>query len=290
MSNSHILFKLSNTNSKENYPIYNHEMLKLPIFKEDNDDKLCSNQNNLIDESYSSKITSFLKSNEITTKETNNQEIKNNLDIWEKKAGDIKANSFAIKIPKEEGKEQKEDKKCGRKRGGSKTKGQHSKYSDDNLRRKIKHLSLSIIKDFINDKIKEIYHGNIGQGMAIKKLLCIKHQQKSNINVEYNKEFLNKTLGEIFSDDLSSKFTNYPKEHNRNLIKALTNEEDESKRTYFNRLFNLTFLDGLEHFRGSQIHKELIGLEGYHKVLENLFLIKNLLSQFCYNLKLAILN
>ena len=52
------------------------------------------------------------------------------------------------------------------------------------------------------------------------------------------------------------------------LIKSLTHEEDESKRSYFKRLFNLTFLNGLEHFRGSQIYEELIGLKGYHEVLE----------------------
>ena len=266
---SSIIFKVSNYTNKENYPIY-HEMLKLPIFKEDTDEKLYNNQNNQVDESPAPRNILYLKSSEITTKESNNQEIKNNIVINEKKTGDTNTNLFAIEIPLEE-EDKKERIKCGRKRKGMESGGQHSKYSDDNLRRKVKHIVLSHILDFMNDKIKEIYHGNIGQGMFIKKLLIINHQQKANINVKYNKNFLTKTLGDIFSDDLSNKFTNYPKDHNRNLIKTLTNEEDESKRIYFSKLFNLTFLEGLEHFRGSRIHEELIGLKGYHEELEKYY-------------------
>ena len=272
MSNNNIIFKVTNSNYKENYPLFNQEMLKLPIFKEDTDDKLSKYQNNLVDESHVPKHILFFKINEISTKETNNQEVKNNRVFKEKKIADANDNFFAIEISGEEEEKKKEEKKKEEKKVGRKRKGQeagvhHSKFSDDNLRRKIKHIVLSDLQFFINKKIKEIYHNNIGQGMTIKQILTLNHEQKKNINVQYNKDFLVKTLGEIFSDDLSSKFTNFPKDHNRNLIKSLTNEEDESKRSYFRRLFNLTFLDGLEHFRGSQIHEELIGLKGYHEVL-----------------------
>ena len=268
MSINNILLRVTNSNFKENYPIYNHEMLKLPIFKEDTDDKLYKYQNGLVDESHVPKNILFFKINEIATKETNNQEVKNNIIINEKKIGEVNDNFFAIEISREEEEKKKEEKKCGRKRKGQEAGVQHSKYSDDNLRRKIKHIILSSIQIFINRKIKEIYNDDIGQGITLKQILTINHKQKKNINVKYNKDFLNKTLGEIFSDDLSSKYTNFPKEHNRDLIKSLTNEEDESKRSYFKRLFNLTFLNGLEHFRGSQIHEELIGLKGYYEVLE----------------------
>ena len=271
MSINNILFKESNSNNKENYPINNHEMLKLPIFKEDTDDKLYKYQNNQVDESHAPKNILIFKSNEITTKETNNQDVKNNTIIGEKKTGDANNNFFAIEIyreEEEEKKEKKEEKKCGRKRKGQETGVKHTKYSDDNLRRKIKHIILSVLQAFINNKIKEIYNGNLGQGMTLKQILTLNHEQIRNINVKYNKNFLDKTLGEIFSDDISSKFTNFPKVHNRKLIIALTNEDDESKKSYFRRLFNLTFLNGLEHFRGSQFHEELIGLKGYRETLE----------------------
>ena len=268
MSISNILFKVSNPNNKENYPIYNHEMLKLPIFKEDTDDKLCKYQNNQVDESHAPKNVLIFKSNEITTKESNNQDVKNNTIIREKKTDDTSNNFFAIEISGEEGEEKKEEKKCGRKRKGQENGVKHSKYSDDNLRRKIKHIIISALQSFINNKIKEIYHGNLGQGMTMKQILTLNHEQKRNINIQFNKDFLGKTLGEIFSDDLSSKYTNFPKDHNRKLIIALSNEDDESKRSYFRRLFNLTFLNGLEQFRGSQFHEELIGLKGYRETLE----------------------
>jgi hypothetical protein len=268
MSISNILFKVSNSNNKENYPIFNHEMLRLPIFKEDTDDKLYKDQNNQVDESHAPKNVLIFKSNEITTKETINQDVKNNAIIREKKTDDANNNFFAIEISGEEGEEKKEEKKCGRKRKGQENGVKHSKYSDDNLRRKIKHIIISALQSFINNKIKEIYHGNLGQGMTMKQILTLNHEQKRNINIQFNKDFLGKTLGEIFSDDLSSKYTNFPKDHNRKLIIALSNEDDESKRSYFRRLFNLTFLNGLEHFRGSQFHEELIGLKGYHETLE----------------------
>ena len=60
-----------------------------------------------------------------------------------------------------------------KKRGRTKTGNSeltHNRFSDDNLRRKCKHIVLQITMDFINEKISEIY-GNIGQGIFIKKLL-----------------------------------------------------------------------------------------------------------------------
>ena len=98
MSISNILFKVSNSNNKENYPIFNHEMLRLPIFKEDTDDKLYKDQNNQVDESHAPKNVLIFKSNEITTKETINQDVKNNAIIREKKTDDANNNFFAIEI------------------------------------------------------------------------------------------------------------------------------------------------------------------------------------------------
>ena len=72
----------------------------------------------------------------------------------------------------------KEEKKVGRKRKGQEAGVHHSKFSDDNLRRKIKHIVLSDLQFFINKKIKEIYHNNIGQGMTIKQILTLNHEQK----------------------------------------------------------------------------------------------------------------
>ena len=95
------------------------------------------------------------------------------------------------------------------------------------------------------------------------------HKQKANIIVDENKQFLQKTLQEIFSDNISKRYTNYPLDHNKNLINRLLEEDDEEKRKYFNNLFNLTFLEVLHHFQGKEIINELVGLKTYKEALKN---------------------
>ena len=156
-------------------------------------------------------------------------------------------------------------KNLGRKRKSSNEIGEHNKYSEDNLIRKIKSFVISYLSNFINSFICRIY-GNIGEGIFRKELK--KMNQNQIIDTKNNKEFLCKTLKDIFSEDISRKYNNYPKEHNRNLIQKLLNEEDEDKREKFKNLFSLTFLDCLKHIRGSKYLKELEGLESYDNMFK----------------------
>ena len=135
----------------------------------------------------------------------------------------------------------------------------HNRFSDDNMRRKTKHIVIQEVMNFINDKICKIY-GNIGQGIFIKKLLIINQKQLINSNILFNKHFMNKTLGEIFSENISNRYTNYPPEHNKNVIDKLISDEDEIKKNYFKNLFNLKFIDCIRHFRESCLINELVGL------------------------------
>ena len=180
---------------------------------------------------------------------------------------DNKINSEMESISKKE-KENTNDNKAviKKKRGRPGTTGDHNKFSDDNLRRKVKHLLLDDLINFINNKIYKIYNGQIGNGIFIKKLLTLNQRQKTDSTIQFNKDLLQKNLGEIFSDDISSKYTIFPFEHNRKLIKQFLNEEDEEKKEYFKKLFSLTFMDSLEHFRGSKIINELKGLKGIESI------------------------
>ena len=99
-------------------------------------------------------------------------------------------------------------------------------------------LLLSYIKDFINKKLASIYKHNLGEGIKEKKLMCLNKKQVSNRKTDYNKIFMKKILEEIFSDYISSKYPNLPKNKNEMLIKELINEKDESKRIYFQKLLN----------------------------------------------------
>ena len=159
-------------------------------------------------------------------------------------------------------------KKRGRKTERTEDTKPHNKFADDNLRKKCKHIILSEILNFLNSKLKEIYLDDIGKGILLKQLLTLNHKEKANIIVDDNKLFLNKTLQEIFSENISRKYTNFPLNHNKNLINRLLNEENEEKKKYFNKLFNFTFIEVLHHFQGKSVIKELCGLKTYKEVLK----------------------
>ena len=153
-----------------------------------------------------------------------------------------------------------------KKRGRPGTTGNHNKFSDDNIRIKSKHFVLKSVLDFINKKIEEKYNGNIGKGIFIKKLLIINQKQQSNASIQFNKDFLDKNLEDIFSVNISTRYTTYPPYHNKILIKDLLKDKDEDKTEYFKKLFSLTFSDCIKHFRGSQIIEELEGMKGFDDI------------------------
>ena len=81
--------------------------------------------------------------------------------------------------------------------------------------------------------------------------------------IVFNQILLKKTLLEIFSENITSKWHMFPKDINKKLIEELLNEKDDDKRNYFENLFNLTFLDCLEHFTTKRVIEELQGLKTF---------------------------
>ena len=192
---------------------------------------------------------------------------------------------FNIKFPLEEikfidkikkDKKKKEKKKLGKKkkRDDHNNNYVHNKFSDDNLRKKCKHIVLRSAIELLNKKIRIMYNGDIGFGIFKKELQTINQSQKSDATINFNKKFLNKTLGEIYSDDISKRYTSFTRDHNRNIIQNLLNEKDEVKRKYFQKLFGITFFDCLKHFRGDENIEELEGLKCFNEI-EHEFLDKN---------------
>ena len=135
------------------------------------------------------------------------------------------------------------------------------KIANDNMIRKCKHLVINNCIEFLNLHIKKIYHNNIGEGILIKKILDINQLQKSDNKLESTKLFLNKKLSEIFSVDISSKYTSFLPDHNKILISRLLNEEDIEKREKFQKIFNLTFADCIQLFLGN--NNKYIEFEGF---------------------------
>ena len=108
----------------------------------------------------------------------------------------------------------------------------HSKFSDDNILQKIKNICLNYFLKYINLKLLDLFKSDNSDDLNNKKLYILS----------------------------STKYKSSDSNHNKNLIEELINEQDEEKRLFFQKLFNLSFLDVLKHFRGSIYIKELSGM------------------------------
>ena len=280
-------------------------MLKKPIFEVDNCNVIIKNEeeklghediNNEVNSSKLDSKTDIKNIEAQTTKQTNTDDFSKNIfqnkDLLRFNYFSFPFNFFTsgsfLNLVREPEKEQEQneikEKKRGRKTERTEVSNPHNKFADDNLRKKSKHIILSEILTFLNSKLKEIYKDNIGNGILLKQLLTLNHKQKANIIVNDNKQFLQKTLQEIFSDDISRRYTNFPSDHNKNLINRLLEEDDEEKRKYFNTLFKLTFSEVLCHFQGKQIIKELVGLRTYKEALKNYETEKDYYENLKYHL------
>ena len=111
-----------------------------------------------------------------------------------------------------------------KKKGEDNSKSHHTKFSDDNTRRKIKRILMSELQDFINQKIEEIYGDDIGEGMIKKRLMKLCQKQISNASIEYNQKFLNKILKDIFSENVTGRVTNFSLDRNKEIVEELIND------------------------------------------------------------------
>ena len=162
----------------------------------------------------------------------------------------------------------KEKKNLGRKKKQYEGLGEHNKFSDDNIIRKIKRAVLQNVRIYINQKIISLYKYDNEKLNNVNKLFKLKQNHPMSSRSAYNKDFLEKTLGVIFSRDISSKYSRHPSTHNKKLIESLINDKDEKKRSIFNKIFNLTFIDCLNHFRGSKKFEELDGMNNLEDYLK----------------------
>ena len=258
-----------------NYDICNYSEKNLDLKIKSNNKLIApTNASSKFDKSYDNKIydydtvknsLNYFCSDSIKEEndESNFQELKSNLIIKKKKVGRKRKLDY-------------------------KNNQDYHKIANDNMIRKCKHLVISYCIEFLNFQIKKIYHNDIGGGICIKKILDINQFQKSDNKLESTKLFLNKRLSEIFSVDISSKYTSFLPAHNRLLISRLLNEEDIEKKEKFKKIFNLTFADCIQLFLGNSTKfNELEGFPVFDEIKSELneddeFLkkIKNFLLNF----------
>ena len=189
----------------------------------------------------------------------------------------------------------KEKKKLGRKIKSDKILGEHNKYSDDNILRKLKNAVLNYVFEHINSKITEKYYDEYQNSIKEKLLFRLQQKPLERGKADYNKELLNRTLSSIFSEKISSKYSRHSPNHNKEIIEELINEENEDKRLFFNNIFNLTFRDCLNHFRDTNNIKELEGMEKFGQYckkndLEKCEKYKKLMEYFLINYEKVIMD
>ena len=177
---------------------------------------------------------------------------------------------------------------------GKKQERTHTKYSFDNLVRKIKSKLFASILIILNKSLKDKKEKasakeNQKQKKSEVMYNCfLKLDQKIILqtNVKENLELFNKQLREIFSEDVSSKVQNFSKhglKHNKIFIEEIKNDES---RTKTNAILDMTFFECLEHFRGTKSYPALNGLEEeYEKVIEDLSIEEDYKDNFIEHLK-----
>lgn len=275
LNKTHSLYSLTQENLSNSFEIYSEGDL---------------NASKIVEENLNDNLDTNL---ELSTKE--NRVIKiNNVNNTYK----IENYNFfiqGVQIFNKKDKNNKEIKKRGRKRkrndnesDNNKTLKTHTKFTDDNLTKKSKNIILKYALKFINEKIEEIYQGDIGEGKFKKELKIISQKNKVKSTVNIDKSFLDKNLKDIFSENISGRFNNFPKTYNKTLIESLLNEEDEEKKSYFIELFNITFSDCLDYFMDNKNNnKKLEGFIKFSSIKESLIQQegKNYIDAFIYFLK-----
>jgi hypothetical protein len=168
---------------------------------------------------------------------------------------------------------QKTNNFLGRKKKNSGEIGLHNKYSENNRVRKFKVIMKDALLDLINSKIKE----NINLTLLIDQkefvvdgLLNIRQNQIVNTNVKDNLQLLNKTIREIFSDEIAQNFRRYPKNYNKIVIDKIYEIENEEKII---PILDMKFIDCIKYFRKEPNYMDderFFCLKGLETKFENL--------------------
>ena len=136
----------------------------------------------------------------------------------------------------------------------------------DNLIKNIRATIIKYITDFINEKIRILLNNKIGKSNCIKQFLQIAMEKLYHSKVDDDKNFLKIKLKDIFSFKISGKYTNYLDEHNKKLVEYLIIHEKTGK--YFKSLFDLSFLNCLDHINGKNNYNLLDGLAKVNQIIE----------------------
>ena len=161
----------------------------------------------------------------------------------------------------------------GRKKKNSGEIGLHNKYSENNRVRKFKVIMKDALLDLINSKIKENIKLTVlidEKEFVVDGLLNIRQNQIISTNVMDNRQLLDKTIREIFSDEIAQNFRKYPKNYNRLVIDKIYEIENEEKII---PILDMKYIDCIKYFRKEQNYMDderFFCLKGLERKFENL--------------------
>ena len=162
---------------------------------------------------------------------------------------------FKVKI------EMTKNNKKGRKTISSKIKAIHTKFSYDNILRKIKVKFFKKLIHCINNIILLKYRSKI------KTLVPLEGKISQNNGINFNSELLNLKIKDLFLNfGISRKFKNSKNDNNKEVIKKIY----EENLTEIIELLEMTFLEVFSIFRASKKGKNLFGLESLDQVIEEI--------------------
>ena len=118
----------------------------------------------------------------------------------------------------------------------------HTKFSDDNMMRKIKNKVIESSRILVNKVFKdEINSGNIETNYMKQEFSKIKGAFSQELNIKYNLYFYQMKIKEIFSLELSNKYTAIEKNFNKELIDYIFSEDNKTFFIKTKVLLNMPF-------------------------------------------------
>ena len=177
---------------------------------------------------------------------------------------DIKNDTVSEKneCPKETYFKTDNSKKVGRKRKTSSDRATHTKFSEDNILRKIKVKFLHKLTNYVNSIILSKY------GNQIRPLKHLKGKISQNNGVNYNKKLLFSNLRDIFSsNEINGKYKLFEKFYNKEVIQKIY----EDNITELIEILETSFIDAFKIFRNYKDDStKMIGLEKINIVVEEM--------------------
>ena len=164
-----------------------------------------------------------------------------------------------IKEEKEKKIEEKKERKKGRIKIGDKEKENisletHSKYSDDNILKKINSYYFSSLRDWLNNSFLD-EKGVFLPEQKNKFLRLNSSITRNNLKKSEITELMEKSLKDIFSSEISCKNKkNSNKYHNKELIEEIYKT---NKQIFIIYILNLKFIEGIHIFNGQTSYEQI---------------------------------